>query len=64
MNEADFEIIERDMIEIEAMKNEKLLEVLKAAKGELLAFMLGARPNAATSGIVDKIQAIIEGIIK
>lgn len=64
MNSADFEIIERDMIEIEAMKNEKLLEVLKAAKGELLALMLGARPNAATSGIVDKIQAIIEDIIK
>jgi transcriptional accessory protein Tex/SPT6 len=60
MNTADFEIIERDLAEIEAMKNARLLKVLKAAKGELLALMLGARPNAATSQTVDKLQAIIE----
>ena len=60
MNTADFEIIERDLAEIEAMKNAKLLKALRAAKGELLALMLGARPNAATSQTVDKLQAIIE----
>ncbi len=53
-------IIERDMTEIENAKNAKTLKVLQAAKGELLAFMLGARPTAETSKVVDRLSAIIE----
>ena len=60
MNEADFEIIERDMAEIEAMKNDKLLKVLKEVHSELIAFMLGEKPSKATSETFNKLQAIIE----
>jgi hypothetical protein len=62
MNTADFEIIERDLAEIEAMKNAKLLSVLRLARGELIALMLRAEPSADTERVVDLLTDTLEGL--
>jgi hypothetical protein len=62
MNTADFEIIERDLAEIEAMKNAKLLRVLRLARGELIALMLRAEPSADTERVVDLLTDTLEGL--
>jgi len=62
MNEADFETIERDMAEIEAMKNAKLIKVLRLARGELMAMMLRAEPSADTERVVDLLTDTLEGL--
>jgi hypothetical protein len=54
--------IEADYAEMARQKTEKLAKVLRLARGELIAMMLRAQPNADTERVVDLLTDTLEGL--
>jgi hypothetical protein len=54
--------IEADYAEMARQKTEKLAKVLRLARGELIAMMLRAEPNADTERVVDLLTDTLEGL--